>query len=78
MRKVCLLVSRYLHNLYSQSKIQVKWNGEISHLFPIKCSVEQGGEASPTHFKGIYNITLMNYISCYYILDVVVLLVTIA
>ena len=50
-RKGCPLVLRFLHNLYSQSKMQVRWNGEMSNLFPVKCGVKQGGVASPTLFN---------------------------
>ena len=50
-RKVSPLVLRFLHNLYSQSEMQVTWNGEVSNLFPVKCGVKQSGVASPPHGK---------------------------
>ena len=34
-RKECPLVLRFSHNLYSQPKMQVSWNGEMSNLFPV-------------------------------------------
>ena len=31
--------------------MQVRWNGEMSNLFPVKCGVKQGGVASPMLFN---------------------------
>ena len=50
-RNLCPLVIRFLYKLYTQSKMQVRWNRELSSLFPVKCRVKQGGVASPLFFN---------------------------
>ena len=56
-RNLCPLVIRFLYKLYTQSKIQVIWNRELSSLFPVKCGVKQRGAASPL----VLTYTLMSY-----------------
>ena len=50
-RNLCPLVIRFLYKLYTQSKMKVRWNRDLSSLFPVKCGVKQGGVASPLFFN---------------------------
>ena len=63
-------VLRSLHNLYSKSKMRVRWNGEISNVFTItvKCGVKGGG-ASPTlfniYFNELYKLLIQSGYCCH-------------
>ena len=52
-RNLCPLAIRLLLNMYTQQKLQVKWNGSISDQFSVSNGVRQGGVMSPLLF-GIY------------------------
>ena len=52
-RGMCPLAIRLLLNMYTQQKLQVKWNGSISNQFNVSNGVRQGGVMSPLLF-GIY------------------------
>ena len=52
-RGMCPLAIRLLLNMYTQQKLQVKWNGSISNQFGVSNGVRQGGVMSPLLF-GIY------------------------
>ena len=50
-RKMCPIIIRLLLNMYTQQKLQVKWNGIISDKFNVSNGVRQGGIMSPLLFK---------------------------
>ena len=50
---VCLLVVRRLLHMYTNQKLQVRWNDVISNQFSVKNGVRQGGVMSPLLF-GVY------------------------
>ena len=46
-RGMCPLTVRLLLNMYTQQKLQVKWNNHISQSFDVTNGVRQGGVLSP-------------------------------
>ena len=50
-RGMCPIIIRLLLNMYTQQKLQVKWNGVISDQFNVSNGVRQGGIMSPLLFR---------------------------
>ena len=50
---MCPLVVRRLFHVYTNQKLQVRWNVVISNRFNVKNGVRQGGVMSPLLF-GVY------------------------
>ena len=50
-RNMCPMIIRLLLDLYTQQKLQVKWNGVLSDQFNVSNGVRQGGIMSPLLFR---------------------------
>ena len=48
---MCSLTVRLLLNIYTEHKLQVKWNDIISDKFEVTNGVRQGGVLSPLSFS---------------------------
>jgi len=50
-RNVSVCLVKVLCNWYDKLYATVRWNGAISHVFPVKCGVRQSGVLSPWLFN---------------------------
>jgi len=50
VRKLPVIVVRFVLNLYTSQQAHVLWNGHFSQLFDIKNGVKQGGRSSQSCF----------------------------
>ena len=48
---MCPLTVRLLLNMYTQQKLQVKWNNILTQQFDVTNGVRQGGVLSPLFFS---------------------------
>ena len=48
---MCPLTARLLLNMYTQQKLQVKWNNILTQQFDVTNGVRQGGVLSPLLFS---------------------------
>ena len=60
LKGMCLLLLRFIINMYISQHIRVKWNDCISHQYAVSNDVKQGGVMSPL----LFNFVVEHLIEC--------------
>ena len=63
---MCPLTVRLLLNMYTEQKLQVKWNDILSDKFDVSNGVRQGGILSPLFYTIILLEFLVMQMTSYY------------